>query len=326
MRKSDLRILYLRKTPCDSDTRSILQQLGELDEKNLSRVELVQAIENYHAILTDLEHYFDEAILTRAPKLRILASASTGLDHIDLDYCRRNSIEVLSLESDAVVLNKVSATAELTFALILSLVRKITAAHRSVTEGIWDRERFRTYELQGKVLGIIGYGRLGKMVARYAQAFDMAVLVTDPYLKDPPQGISMIPLEDLLGGSDIVTVHVRLTEDTRGLIGREEFSMMKTGAWFVNTSRGLLVDEDALLESLETGKLRGAALDVLAGEERRASAWLSRNKLVDYARRHDNLLITPHIGGSTLDSKKKVNKYIAELMLKTSKQREQTGE
>jgi D-3-phosphoglycerate dehydrogenase len=311
----NLKILYLAKSPCDHDTRAVLQSVGTLEERVLSREELLRVVGQYDVILTDLEHYFDEPLLREARKLRILASASTGLDHLDLQYCRRRNITVLSLACGAAVLERVSATAELTWGLILGLIRKIPAALKSVTEEErWDRERFRTYELQGKTLGIIGYGRLGRMVARYGEAFGMIILVSDPQVKTVPPGMRLLPLEDLLRQSDIISVHVRLQDDTIGFLGPREFALMKPGAWLVNSSRGLLVDEEALLAALESGRLRGAALDVLSGEEKRGPGWLKENKLVRYAQRHDNLLITPHIGGATLDSQRKVNLHMAELI------------
>ena len=306
------RILYLRKTPCDPEARAALCTAGQVDERILSRAELMAAIGEYDALLIDLEHQFDGELLSRAARLKVLTTATTGLDHIDLESCRRRGIEVVSLKEGAQVLDSISATAELTWGLVLCVVRRLPAAMRSVlTEGRWAREAFRTYELQGKVIGIIGCGRLGRMVARYGLAFGMDVVACDPHVCDPPEGVRLCEQPELLDRSDVVSLHVRLTDGTKGLFGREQFAAMKEGAWLVNTSRGALVDEGALLDALETGRLRGAALDVLCDEEAGEHDWVARNALVQYAQQHDNLIITPHIGGATIDSKRKVNVFMA---------------
>ena len=306
------KILYLRTTPCDPEARAALREAGDVDERVFPRPELMVAIGDYDALLIDLEHDFDEPLLSRAARLKVLATATTGLDHIDLAACERRGIDIVSLATGSGVLGTVSATAELTWGLIVALVRRMPAAMNAVLAGgAWDRESFRTYELQGKVLGVVGCGRLGSMVAHYGLAFGMTVVATDPYLAEFPRGVEPVSLPDLLRRSDIVSLHVRLSDDTRNMVGPAELEQMKDGAWLVNTARGGLVDEAALMDALERGTLRGAALDVLADEERPGREWVKDDPLVQYARSHDNLLITPHIGGATLDSKRKVNAFIA---------------
>jgi D-3-phosphoglycerate dehydrogenase len=148
------------------------------------------------------------------------------------------------------------------------------------------------------------------MVANYLQALGMNILAADPaVLKSPCAGVQLVPLEELLAQSDLITLHVALTEQTRGFFGRDEFARMKRGAWFVNTSRGELVDENALLAGLLDGRIAGAALDVLRDER---SSGMKDHPLVAYARTHENLLITPHIGGCTLESMEQTEEFLAE--------------
>jgi len=213
----------------------------------------------------------------------LIASCTTGTAHIEA-----GDVPVISLQGEREFLRDVWATAEHTWGLILALVRRIPFAHNDVVAGNWDRERWQGTELRGKTLGILGYGRVGRQVATFARAFGMKCIC---HIK----------------GVDIVTVHVPLTDETRGMFSYREFGMMKKGAYFVNTSRGGLVDEEALIAALETGHLAGAALDVVAGEPYACSPALLR-----YAKTHSNLIITPHIAGNTLESRRKTQLFIAE--------------
>ena len=178
-----------------------------------------------------------------------------------------------------------------------------------VHNGGWNRDLFRGHELHQKTIGVVGYGRLGRIVTRYVHAFDAHVLAADPHitLSDVASEVTLVPLEALLPAADIVTLHVNLDPTTIGFFGRAQFAAMKRGAWFINTSRGELVDEVALLEALQQGHLAGAALDVLGDEE----ATGGRHPLVAYARWHPNLIITPHIGGGTVESMAKTECVLA---------------
>jgi phosphoglycerate dehydrogenase-like enzyme len=163
------------------------------------------------------------------------------------------------------------------------------------------REEFPGIMLNGRTLGVVGCGRIGQWMARYARAFGMEVLGHDPVINPWPDGITQVPLTRLVETADFITVHVHLTDETRGLISAELFSRMKPGAVFINTSRGPLADEAALLRALEDGRLAAAGLDVLDGEPDIAS-----HPLLLYSRSHDNLLITPHCGGFSPDAVRRV--------------------
>jgi D-3-phosphoglycerate dehydrogenase len=248
--------------------------------------------------------------MAAAPRLKTIVTPTTGLNHIDLNEAHRRGITVLSLQGETEFLNDIRATAEHTVGLMLSLLRRVPSAVGDVQKGNWDRDLFKGHELFAKTIGIIGYGRLGRIVAKYLRAFDARILVSDPHFDqatlDP--GISAVGLDDLLQESNIVSLHVSLSDRTRSFFGKEQFSKMKPGGWFVNTARGELIDEMALLDALRSGQLAGAALDVLCGEHQNV---MENHPLVAYVREHDNLLITPHIGGCTLESMEKTEMFMA---------------
>lgn len=251
--------------------------------------------------------------LAAAPRLKIIASPTTGLDHIDLAAAERRGVRVVSLRGERGFLDKVYATSELTVGLMLALLRRIPAAHDHVLTGGWDRQRFIGTEISGRTVGIVGCGRLGTRVAEIVHAMGATVVANDkpegPALPPPPF-VRLLPLDALLEAADIVTVHVAFTPETEGLIGRSQLARMKSGALLVNTARGRIVDEGALLDVLASGALAGAALDVLAGEDG-DGGHLVGNPLVAYAQSHDNLILTPHIGGATRESMGVTEEFIA---------------
>ena len=190
----------------------------------------------------------------------------------------------------------------MTWGLLLSLSRRLPAAFEHVRDGEWDRDQFKGHQLSRKTLGVVGCGRLGSIVADYGRAFRMRVLVNDPRDVELPEQAIKVPLHELLSASDVVTLHVGLDESTEGFFGEAEFRAMKPGALFINTSRGELVDETALLSALRSGRIAGAALDVLTGESARAPDWPSRSAIWQFSKGRDNVLISPHIGGATVNS------------------------
>jgi D-3-phosphoglycerate dehydrogenase len=259
-------------------------------------------IGDYDYLIPSLRYRLDENILAKAVNLKAISTPSTGTDHIDFTACSRLGIDVFSLKDDTEFLSGITATAELAFSLILNVMRKIPSAYRDVLDGNWTPAKFRGFELQGKTLGILGCGRLGSIMIDYAQAFRMNVLVCDPYKQINRPNVRQVVLDELLQESDIITLHVHLNEETKGLIGSVEFWKMKQGVVIVNTSRGAIIDTPALLDALGTCKVMGAGLDVLDGE---LNTSIGQHPMVEYARTHDNVIITPHMGGVTLESQRK---------------------
>lgn len=236
-------------------------------------------------------------MIRKANKLKIIACATTGSDHIDRQELGKRSIPVRTLREDRDLLLNLTPAAEHSWALLMACARKLPVAFDHVKSGKWVRELFPGIMLRGKRIGIIGCGRIGSWMGRYAQAFGMEVAGYDPYVDPLPEGFNRTTLEELIHTSDFISIHVHLSEETRGLVSRDCFEMIKPGSVFINTSRGSVIDETALLESLKTGRLGAAGLDVLEGEPE-----TDQHPLVEYARSHDNLIITPHCGGFSPDA------------------------
>ena len=269
---------------------------------------LLREIADCDGYLASLHVRAGAEVIAAAKKLRAIATPSTGLDHIDLDAAAARGIAVLCLKDDREFLDRITCTAELAWALLLACVRKLPAAFQAAREGRWARDEFRGHQLSGMTFGVLGYGRLGTIVAQYAKAFRMRVLACD--IKDlGAEGVEQVDRETLFRESDVVSIHVHLTPETKGLVGRRELALMKPGAILINTSRGAIVDEAALLEALESGKLGGAGVDVIHGEW---SKKLKEHPLIRYARTHENLVITPHIGGVTFEAQATTIRYTAE--------------
>jgi len=299
---------------CD-EARAILKEIGEVVEEPIPQEQLADRVKGFHVLIVRLGLRVTREVLEAADKLRVVVTATTGLDHIDLTAAAERGVTVLSLRGDTEFLQTIPATAEHTWALLLSLVRRVPWAFKSVLEGGWDRDRFRGIELAGRRLGILGLGRIGEQVARYGLAFGMNVGAYDPYRQGWVDGVKRFEsLENLLRWSEILTVHVPLSEETRGLLDKKRLSLLPHGAVVINTSRGPIIDESALVELLENGHLAGVAVDVLTDEqvpERRM-----RSPLLRYAMDHENLLITPHLGGATLESMQRTEVHMAKKLKK----------
>ncbi len=266
--------------------------------------EFDHALRDCHALIVRSATTVDEALIARAPGLKVIGRAGVGLDNIDVESATKRGIVVFNAPDANTV-----AAAELTMALMLALARKVVDADRSVREGVWDRTSFRGIELRGKTLGLVGAGRIGGEVARRARAFDMTVIANDPYLdgdRADNLGVELVDLEQVVTTSDFISVHVPLNEETRGLVGEQLLSRVKDGCFLVNASRGGVVDESALVAALETGKLGGAALDVFATEPLPETSTL---------RIAPNLILTPHLGASTAEAQLAVARDVADAVV-----------
>ena len=308
-----VRILNAEPQGYSPAAREILDTLGEVTEKPLDRAGLLDTAEDYEVLITRFGHRMDKELFAAAPRLRVLVSATTGLDHIDLEAAADCGVEVLSLKGETEFLEGLSATAELTWGLLLAVSRHIPQAADSVKEGIWDRDAFKGNELRGKRLGILGMGRLGRMVAEYGRVFGMVVAAYDPYASDWPTGVELhSAAEDLMEDAQVLSIHVPLNDETRGLMDKDMLSRLPEGAVLINTSRGAVVAEAALLSALGSGHLAGAGLDVVAEELCGGPS----QALLAYARDHGNLIITPHMGGATVESMEKAEVFIAHKLVR----------
>ncbi len=300
-----MQILVAESLGFSESALAVLHGMGKVVLADLDRPALLSALRNIDVLWVRLRNRIDCEVLDAAPRLRYILTATTGLNHIDVREAEERGIKVVSLQGESEFLRGVHATAEHTVALMLALLRRIPPACAHAAEGGWNRDLFRGRELYGKTVGIVGFGRIGRLLEPILSSFGSRVVVADPNCRDR----AALSLDQLLNEYDLVTLHVNLTEQTRGFFGRDQFLAMKSGSWFVNTARGELVDQEALLNALESGRLAGAALDVLAGEDEVHSRM---HPLIQYAREHDNLILTPHIGGCTWESTEMTELFLAQ--------------
>ncbi|MEM4045418.1 MAG: NAD(P)-dependent oxidoreductase [Fervidicoccaceae archaeon] len=266
----------------------------------ISREKLLEEIEKFDAVVVRSRTKIDAEVIKKGKNLKLIARAGVGVDNIDVEEAAARKIEIITSPAAPAV-----SVAELTVALMLVLARKINTAMQFTREGRW--EKVEGIELRGKVAGIIGIGRIGREVARLCRCLGMEVIAYDVRKEalNELHGIKLADsLEDLLRSSDIVTLHVPLTKETHRLIGKREIFLMKNGALLINTSRGSIVDQEALLEALKVGKLGGAALDVL---EREPPGELEMELI-----KHPNVVVTPHIGSQTVEAQRRIALEIAE--------------
>lgn len=279
--------------------REQLASLGEVAYGPFDDEALRRELATCGILMVRLGRYVGADLMRHAPGLRYIVSATTGLDHVDMTAAEAAGVRVVSLRDCPDAIQDVSATAEHTMGLLLALVRNIPAAVGHVIDGHWNRDLFWGRQLRGKRLGIVGFGRIGAMVARYGAALGMEVVAHDTVparIKSPAVPVSF---EELLGSSDVVSVHVTAVPDNRHLIDAAAIARMQPKAVVINTARGFIVDEAALAEAISSARIAGAAVDVLAGEER---GTIDSSPLASCARAGHNVLITPHIGGATREA------------------------
>ena len=236
----------------------------------------------------------DAGLLAAAPRLRVVARAGTGVDNVDLDAASARGVLVLNAPGA----NSVSV-AEHALALTLALARSVARADAQMKSGVWDKARLRGAELRGKTLGVVGVGRIGREVARRASAFDMTVVAYDPFIAEQVAadvGVALVTLDELCARSDFITLHLPSTDATRGLLGRERLAACRRGVRIINTARGDLVDEEALIEAIETGQVGGAGLDVFQREPPPDTRLTGLPQV----------LATPHIAASTPEAQELV--------------------
>ena len=306
-----MRILNTIGPAFTSEGKKILAGLGEVDYKVPTQAELGRIIGRYDVALIGLGLNFDKNILSAATKLKVIATATTGLDHIDVTTAKEKGIEVLSLRGEDEFLNTITGTAELALCLMIELARRTPQAFEAVKRYEWKRDNFKGVSMQGKTLGVVGLGRLGGMLARYGEALSMKVLFADPGAKNAKPAWKKVSLENLLAESDFVSINVHLLPETENLFNKQSLGLMKPTAFLINTARGKIVDEAAVLESLESKKMAGYATDVLADELSFEEKGFEKHPLVEYAKTHDNCIIVPHIGGMTIDSRIATDVFMA---------------
>jgi D-3-phosphoglycerate dehydrogenase/(S)-sulfolactate dehydrogenase len=283
----------------------VLKDAGlEVDVKvGLKQPELEAIIGSYDGLAVRSATKVTARLLEQAARLKVVGRAGVGVDNVDLEAATRKGVVVMNTPGGSAV-----TVAELALAMILSLYRHVADATASVKAGKWEKKRFQGRELAGKTLGVVGIGNIGSVLVDRCRALRMRAIAYDPFISPEAAtklGVELVELEALWRDADVVSLHVPLTDQTRGLVGTATLARMKKGALLVNCARGGVVDEAALAESLAAGHLGGAALDVFAEEPPRADHPLLKL---------DNVVLTPHLGASTEEAQSAVAVAVAEQM------------
>lgn len=287
---------------------ALLQQRPEFEvvvlPKRLTEAELLPVVADAVAMVVRSETKVTRKVIEAAPKLRVVGRAGVGIDNVDVEAATQRGVVVMNTPAG----NSIT-TAELSFAMILSLARKVPQAHATMTAGKWDRKQFQGVELHGKTLGVLGMGRIGGEVAKRAIAFGMRVIAYDPFLTEArakAMGVELAgDLDDVYRDADFISVHMPVTDQTKGMLHAGAFAKMKPGVRIVNCARGEIIVENDLIAALDSGKVAAAGLDVFIVEPLAAEHPF---------RKHPNIVLTPHLGASTEEAQEKCGIEVAEVI------------
>ena len=281
---------------CDNLNQQVYKELEsigdcvDISKSNSKDKDLANHIKDCEIVVIRSATKLTKEVLDKAEQLKIIARCGVGIDNVDLDFAKSKNIFVTNSPSANLI-----SVVELTVALIISVSRKLSLADSHLKKGEWNRSQFLGNELYGKTLGIVGFGKVGRLVAERMKSFGMSIVFYDPYVTDWKGSEESIKLDDLLRTADVVSIHVIKSKDTENLISKDMLDLLKPSSIIVNTSRGGVLDEDYLFELLESEKIFGAGLDVYSNEP---------PENVD---RYNglNLVTTPHIGASTNEAQLK---------------------
>jgi D-3-phosphoglycerate dehydrogenase len=299
------RVLVLEPTRHTDTVCEVLGPEASVVRGPISRTELMARVSEFDAVFARLGHRLDAEVLSQGGQLRVIATPTTGLTHIDVDAARIAGVDILSLRGEDTLLEGLPATAELTWGLLLAVARKMVAASRHTEAGGWNRDQFWSRELAGKIFGILGCGRVGRQVAAYGAAFGMDVIAYDMSVANVEQTSAReVDKQTLLSTADVISIHAKYDQGDPFLLNASDFDRIKSGSILLNTARGELIDEAALIRSLRSGRLSGAGLDVLRDEPH------VNTEMLQLQQTH-NVVITPHIGGATHESIMKTELFMA---------------
>lgn len=275
--------------------KALMREIAQVDDRpGISAEELLQVVGEYDALIVRGRTKVTAAVFEAGCNLKVVGRAGVGVDNIDLNAAKQHNVTVVNSPLATTI-----SVAELTMSMLLSLVREVPRADAAMKNGKWLKKELEGTELYQKTLGIIGFGRIGQAVARRAQAFEIQVaVVCDPYSNCETveeMGCKAVELDELLATSDIITLHIPLNKETKSLLGPEQFAKMKDGVYIIDAARGGVVDEDALLAGLESGKVAGAALDVFTAEPPGLTPLVA----------HPKVIATPHIGAQTVEAQQR---------------------
>jgi D-3-phosphoglycerate dehydrogenase len=293
---------------CDATDPKALKLIEEagievVNQPDITPEELLEVIPEYPCMVVRSRTKVTKAVLDAGTSLKSVVRAGVGLDNIDVAYAQEKGVKVLNTPSAST-----QSVAELTVAYLMALARNIPLMTASMKAGKWEKKSFVGSEVSGKTLGLIGSGRIGSAVADRAIALGMDVVAFDPYVTELPN-ITLMELEDLLAKADYISLHVPHTDETHNILDAVAFNKVKTGVRIINCGRGGTIDEDALYQAIQDGKVAGAALDVFADEP------LADSKLFSL----DQVIGSPHIGAGTKEAKARVGEVAAQKVIETLK-------
>ena len=283
-------VFYLEKNPSKLEVKKLLLK---------ENINVIVCNPNQQSFKIDFE-------LLDNTKIKIINSCSTGLNHIDLDYCQKNNIEIQCHKIDYKLINQLPSTSELAFGLMLSLLRNIPECNNHVSKYYWDYTQFMGRQVKDLKIGIIGYGRLGKMMYNYCEAFGAHIKVYDPYKRNEMSDSFLLNnysgnLKNLFQECDVISLHVHVTDETKYMISKELLGLSKKGLYIINTSRGEIVNENDIVQALNNGNLIGYGTDVIENE----FDDITKSPIIKAMNKGLNIIATPHIGGMTIEGQTK---------------------
>lgn len=289
----------------DPKALKLIEQAGieVVNQPDITPEELIKVIPDYPCMVVRSRTKVTKEVIDAGTGLKAIVRAGVGLDNIDVAYAKEKGVLVLNTPSAST-----QSVAELTIAYLMALARNIPLMTASMKAGKWEKKKFVGVEVSGKTLGLIGSGRIGKAVADRASALGMDVIAYDPYVTELP-GVRLVDLDGLFSEADYISLHVPHTDETHNILDADAFGKMKSGVRIINCGRGGTIDEDALANAIENGKVAGAALDVFADEP------LSDSRLFNL----DQVIGSPHIGAGTAEAKERVGQVAAQKVIETLK-------
>ena len=304
---------------CDKTDAAAIEAMRaagiEVDVKTgITPEELIATVPAYHAMVVRSATKVRVPVIDAAKNLKVIIRGGVGLDNIDAEYAQGKGITVVNTPKA-----NSNAVAELIIGLMVCMARQISRADATMKAGQWEKKTFGSgIELEGKMLGIVGCGRIGQMVAEKAYGLGMGLLGCDPWVSSGHEHMSMTALEGLLPHADFITLHMALTDETRGMIGAAQFAIMKTGVYIINAARGGVLDEAALYDAIVSGKVAGAALDVFSEEPPQSEAL---KKLIALPQ----VIATPHMGAGTNEALERVGGEVAQLAIEFARRYSEGG-
>ena len=281
-------------------TKGTLFYFEESTKDRVRELLLTQKIDTILCNPNQQTYKIDKELL-EGTDVSLINTCSTGMNHIDVEYCNKNNIKIYSLTKDMELINDLPSTSELAFGLMMSLLRKIPQSKNHVSEYKWDYTQFMGRQVKDLRIGIVGYGRLGKMMHKYCRSFGATVMVYDPYVTN----IACNSLENMISNADVISLHVHVTPETKYIINKEILGYCKKSPYIINTSRGEIVNETDIVNALKLGLISGYGADVIENE----FDDLKKSPIIKAMNAGENIIVTPHVGGMTIEGQTKAYKW-----------------